>query len=243
MLAPSANQVTDRYKSIASKLNELADRVFDKEALSAFCNLLISSSTSKKLIPQQLSALETSTEHLIGQKVTRELLVSNAYRVLANFHFIMEGMPIPIWDGSRIDASVVFLGVYKKRERIKNKIYLTVKLKLRTGLAAGIIMCARFTSRQISFFLQRCAGVKSFSCAIEEISGMKASLVVESDGDNLKVVDWKCTADEKKYNRKLAEARRDVRKCSTFMPCNTCPRTIQECGLAIWLSEETNGTK
>lgn len=238
MKAPSANAANKHFDKISDQLNNLAGKVCDKAALSAFCSLLIGAATSQKLNQVQLDALSASTEHLIGQELTRSLLVSNAWRVLANFHFIMEGMPIPVWEGERTEAQAVFLGISRKRELVKNKVYMNVRLKLRSGLAAGIITWSRFTNRQVNFFLQRQSGCKSLNPAVEEISGMRASLQIELQGDDLKVVDWQCSADEKSYNRKLTEARRSVRKCSTFMPCNTCPKTIKECPLAIWLPEE-----
>ena len=239
MKAPSANVVGKRFEQISQQLNDLAGKVCDKAALSAFCSLLIGASTSKRLDQAQIDALTSSTEHLIGQLLTRQLLVSNAYRVLANFHFIMEGMAIPVWEGERTEAQAVFLGLSRKREVQNNKLYLNIRVKLRSGLAAGIIYWSRFTNRQVNFFLQRQSGCRSLNPAVEEISGMRASLQIEMQGDDLKVVDWQCSADEKNYNRKLTEARRDVRKCSAFMPCNTCPKTIAECPLAIWLPEET----
>ena len=239
MRAPSANAVGKRFEQISQQLNELAGKVCDKAALSAFCSLLIGASTSKRLAQNQIDALATSTEHLIGQLLTRQLLVSNAYRVLANFHFIMEGMAIPVWEGERTEAQAVFLGLPRKREVQNNKLYLNVRIKLRSGLAAGIIYWSRFTNRQVNFFLQRQSGCRSLNPAVEEISGMRASLQIEMQGEDLKVVDWQCSADEKNYNRKLTEARRDVRKCATFIPCNTCPKTIADCPLAIWLPEET----
>jgi len=238
MRAPSANVTSKRFSAISDKLNELAGKVCDKHVLSAFCNLLKEATTKQPLTQEQLDALACSTEHLTGQTLTRQLLVSNAWRVLANFHFIMEGMCIPVWEGDRTETQVVFLGLSKKRELVKGKLYLQVQIKLRSGLPAGIITWSSFTNRQISFFLQRQSGCKSFNPSVEEISGMQASLIVELQGDDLKVVDWKCTADEKTFNRKLTEARRSPRKCSTFMPCNTCPKTIKDCPLAIWLPEE-----
>ena len=133
----------------------------------------------------------------------------------------------------------MFVGLCRKRTVENDHVYLKLRLKLRTGIAAGIITWCSFTPRQIHFFLQRHSGCKTLNPAVEEVSGMRASLVVEMQGDDLKVVDWKCTADEKKFNRQLTEARRNVRKCSVFRPCNTCPKTIEDCALAIWLPEET----
>ena len=239
-MTPTASSISKRFAAIKDGLADLVGKTCDKDVLSAFCNLLISTCTSKKLAVEQLSALERSTDHLLNQVLSKSLIDANAYRVIANWKFIIEGMEIPIWTNGRTDAEVLFLGCEKQRVLEKNKLYLVCAIKLRTGLGAGIISRVRFTPRQISFFLNKHSGTKSLGCSAEEISGMKASLVLDMQGEEIKVVDWKCTAAQKQYNRQLAEARRDVRKCSTFRPCNTCPQTTRECNLAIWLPEEAS---
>jgi hypothetical protein len=240
-MTPTANSISKKFAAIKDGLTALVGKTCDKDVLSAFCNLLISTCTSKKLSVEQLAALERSTDHLLNKALTKDLIDANAHRVIANWQFIMEGMDIPVWTGGRTDAEVLFLGCEKQRVLEKNKVYLVCLIKLRTGLGAGIISRVRFTPRQISFFLSKHSGTKSYNCSAEEISGMKASLVLELNGDEINVVDWKCTQTQKVYNRQLAEARRDVRKCPTFRPCNTCPKTTRECNLAIWLPEESNG--
>jgi len=237
-MTPTANSISKKFAAIKDGLADLVGKTCDKNVLSAFCNLLISTCTSKKLSVEQLSALERSTDHLLGQVLTKELVNANAYRVIANWKFISEEMEIPVWSRGRTDAEVLFLGCSKQRVLEKNKVYLVCAIKLRTGLGAGIISRVRFTPRQISFFLSKHSGTKSYSCSAEEISGMKASLVLDLSGEEITVVDWHCTDAQKQYNRQLAEARRDVRKCSTFRPCNTCPKTTRECNLAIWLPED-----
>lgn len=239
-MTPTASSISKKFAAIKDGLAALVGKTCDKDVLSAFCNSIISACTSQKLAAEQLSALERSTDHLLGQTLTQQLLEANAYRVIANWKFITEGMEIPMWTRGRTDAEVLFLGCDKQRVFEKNKLYLVCAIKLRTGLGAGIISRVRFTPRQISFFLTKHSGTKSYSCSVEEISGMKASLVLELTGDEISVVDWKCSQAQRKYNRQLAEARRDVRKCSTFRPCNTCPKTTRECNLAIWLPEESH---
>ena len=239
-MMPTANSISKKFAAIKDGLAALVGKTCDKNVLSDFCMQIITACSSKKLAAEQLSALERSTDHLLGQVLTQQLLEANAYRVIANWKFIAEGMEIPLWTGGRTDAEVLFLGCEKQRVLEKNKLYLVCVIKLRTGLGAGIISRVRFTPRQISFFLGKHSGTKSVGCSIEEISGMKASLVLEMQGDEIKVVDWKCTQAQRNYNRQLAEARRDVRKCSAFRPCNTCPKTTRECNLAIWLPEESN---
>lgn len=237
MKAPTSISTSKRIGSIKAQLNDLAGKMCDKQVLSAFCNLLIGAATKKELTQLQLASLERSTNHLLGQQLTPELIDANTWRVLANWHFIMEGMEVPIWTGEKTDTEALFLGIAKQRVVNNNKLFLDCTVKLRSGLPAGIISRVRLTPRQISFFLNKHSGAKSCNCAVEEISGMKAMLVVEMRGDDIAVVDWKCNDAQRQYNRQLAEARRDPRKCSTFQPCNTCPKTTRECNLAIWLPE------
>lgn len=240
MIPPSGNAVAKVFAAAAPKLDALADSICDKQVLSDFCNIIIHARSKQKLNDEQLAALEKSTKHLIGQKLTKKLIHSNAYRVIANWHFIAEGMEIPVWEGDPIDCACTFLGLNRKRIKNNNKLYLEVRLKLRTGLAAGIICGSRFTQRQINFFLKRQSGAGSYNCAVEEISGMKAQLTVELQGEDIRVTDWKCNQSDKDYNRTLAEMRRNARKCSRPIPCNTCSKTVNECKLAIWLAQENN---
>ncbi len=238
MKAPTTSWISKRLAPIRSQLGDLAGKMCDKAILSAYCNILMSACTKQKLSQEQLAALERSADHLIGQTLTQDLIDANTYRIMANWHFIMEGMEVPLWTGGRTDAEVLFLGCEKRRIVENNKLYIVCAIKLRTGLAAGIITRVRFTPRQVSFFLNKHSGTKSIGCAAEEISGMKARVVLDMKGEDITVVEWECSAEQKAYNKQLAEARRDVRKCSTFIPCNTCPRTTKECNLAIWLPEE-----
>ena len=238
MTPPSGNAVAKVFAAAVPVLDTLVDSVCDGQALSTFCNAIITARSKQKLNDEQLAALEASTKHLVGKRLTRQLIHSNAYRVIANWHFIHEGMSIPVWEGEPIDCACTFLGLNRKRIRYNEKLYLEVKIKLRTGLAAGIITRVRFTIRQINFFLKRFSGAGSFNCAVEELSGMKAQLTVELQGEDVRVLDWKCNQSDKDYNKQLTEMRRNVRKCSRPIPCNTCPKTVSECKLAIWLAQE-----
>ena len=240
MIPPSGNAVAMAFKKALPRLDELADKVCDKQALSAYCNILRQARSKRLLNDEQLSALEKSTSHLMGHTLTKQLLHSNAYRVLANWHFIHDGMAIPVWEGEPIDCACTFLSLNRKRIQVNNKLYLQVRMKLRSGLAAGIIYGVRFTPRQVGFFLRRLSGTNSLNCAIEEISGMKAQVTIETDGDDIRVLDWNCNQSDKEYNRSLAEARRNPRKCSNPIPCNTCRCTVNDCKLAIWLADKEN---
>ena len=234
MQPPSGIVVARNFSAISPVLDGLIGSVCNAATLSVFCNAIIKVKTSRKLERQQLAALERSTEHLMGQEMTKQLLHSNAYRVLANWHFIKEGMPIPVWEGDPIDCACTFLSIDKKRETKNDKLFLKVRVKLRSGLAAGIIYGVAFTPKQIGYFLKHISGAKAYNCAIEEFSGMRAQVTVEMQGEELHVLDWKCTESDRKYNRELAEARRNPRKCNNQIPCNACPRTVNACNLAIW---------
>ena len=119
MRAPGASVVSKRFSAVSPKLNELAGKVCDKHILSAYCCLLKDATIKQPLNQAQLDALACSTEHLMGQTLTRQLLVSNAWRVLANFHFIMEGMAIPVWNGESPDSGQILNLFYQKDMQLK----------------------------------------------------------------------------------------------------------------------------
>ena len=77
MKAPTSISTSKRIGSIKAQLNELAGKMCDKAVLSAFCNLLIGAATKKELTQLQLASLERSTNHLLGQELTPELIDAN----------------------------------------------------------------------------------------------------------------------------------------------------------------------
>ena len=201
----------------------------------------------KKDVEQSVfSAIYGSLKHLVGKTVPKAMLKKNLLRVIANWHFVMEGMAVPEWDGTITSSDVVFIGVARLKESRDGRQRLLVSLKLKTGLGAGIIQCTVFTTAQALDFLDRKSGCSSFNCAAEEIAGMEARLLVSVKPDGLLKVDaWgDCTEAQRRHNKKLSQLRGDPQKCQLApSPCNVCRKTIHECNLAVWLGdkEKTNG--
>ena len=235
----SEQGVADRAAKLKPRLVEFEGRMFDKDVLSSFCKFTASACAPKTgLTTDQFAALLSSMDHMLGSEHTKKELKANVERIIANWHFIYEGMPVPLWDGDVTDGDIQFRFLYRKRESFHNKVYLFASVKVNTGLAAGCIFDTRLSTRQISVFFSRVAGVRKFCCSVEEISGMKTGAVIELQGENLHIHDWKCSTEQMRYNRELSKMRRDARRCPAVRPCNTCHKNVLECSLAIWAPVE-----
>lgn len=233
--------VTARMQQATPAIERMAGTVFDEKTLSAFVHtaLMACRRGDPKITQSQYNALYQSIEHLMGSVQDVSIIRNNMHRVIANWHFIAEGMRIPEWQGERIDADVVFIGLDKPKVGDHVALcHLTAKLK--AGIAAGIIIRTRLHRTYVQGFLDRVAGVSSYECPVEEIAGMEARLTLYMSGGEVRIKDWNCTADQKKHNRQLSEARGDVSKCQNPVPCNTCPKNIRQCNLAVWTEEKEN---
>lgn len=124
-MKPPTQKITDkRLASLKAKLTVFADRVLDKEALSAFSSLIADVCTKRRLTWQQLGALERSCLHMLNHAHTAKLIEKNAVRLLANWNFIADGMEIPWWDGSRETADAIVIGVRRSSNAQKLLLYL-----------------------------------------------------------------------------------------------------------------------
>ena len=191
-----------------------------------------------KLDGQQALALQQSLEHLRGSAHSADIIYLNMYRVLANWDFIREGMRIPVWGGEPITSDVIFVGVRLLRQSEGAMPRYQVDVRLKTGIGAGIICGAALTAQAMQLFLDRISGCGKYNCTTEEIAGMQTKAVVSMKDGRLLFHDWKCTPEQKKKNRELAELRGDPCKCKYKNMCNTCRKTIEDCPLAVWLPKE-----
>lgn len=240
MKAPTEAQISNRLSQIADSLPAYADREFSDTVLSDFCNLAIQVSMPKsaKMNHAQIVALKNSVFHMYKKYHTLQIVKSNMHRLLANWHFIREGMSIPEWKGECIEGTALFIGVKRLPIGPGERPKYHVMLKLKTGIAAGIITCALLTESNIYRFMDKCSGTREFNCAPEEIAGMQADLRFEASNGMIRIRQWSCTQGEKKKNKDLALIRSDIRKCKKNIPCNACRCTIHECNLAVWLPAE-----
>lgn len=238
MKQPGIAFVDKKMSALAPMIDQLAGSVFDFGTLSVFCSKVSKTCQRKALTQEQSWALSQSVSDLEGQILTKAQVKANANRIVANWNFVQEGVPIPYWDGTKTRSDAVFIGFQRKREVVRDAVWYSLRLKLKTGIPAGIIVGTRLSRRQLSIFLDRVSGTGRFHCGIEEVAGMAANVSVERDGDQIRIGAWECSPEQRKANVELAELRGDVRRCANTVPCNICRKTIKDCNLAVWLPEE-----
>lgn len=237
MREPSSKVIAARLSNVLTSVSDLNGSVCDERALS-FLSVRIrdaSLTRGKHLTAEQETALYNSLSHLLGRALSPELLRANVHRVVANWHFIMEGMDIPEWGGERIDAKIIFIGVRRAKVKDGGRPRYHVRFKLKSGLGAGIILCAVLYEAAMYRFLDKFSGTRSFNCPAEEIAGMEARVQLSITEKTVTIHDWNCTAEQRKHNAELATLRSNVAKCRLGVPCNTCKKNILQCNLAVWL--------
>ena len=151
---PSLGRVEKHYGQALKFLPEFENVYMTEPKLRRFAVILRDICHTAKAEPFRLrsaDALWNSISHLLGQTPTPALIKRNAMHVIANWNFVEEGVTIPQWDGTPITTDVVFIGVARMEceEGTMPKLY--VKLKLKTGLCAGIITGVSITSSKIGY--------------------------------------------------------------------------------------------
>lgn len=243
MKAPSMVKVDTWLSKLSSWPHKYADTPVTRESLADLVRGMFRI-VQPKIKPScaSTSAAMSSLLHLAEQKTpvhSAAVLVSNLHRLLANWHFIHEGIAVPEWDGKKTPADVLFMGVVRGAGNETGSKHLVLKMKLKTGLGAGIIQYGAIQTSAVYKFLDHESGCSTLECAPEELAGMMARAYVSMHTDgSLSVFSLSASAAHKKHNRKLSEFRLDTMKCATGgMACNACPRTAAECALAVWAEE------
>jgi len=237
MGAPSAAQVDERMEVVRGGLVPYADRTLSEADIKDILRLVFRATYKKpKPTPEQAGAAYATLEHLVGQSCDRRKLIANVTRLVANWHFIREGMRVPEWDGSTTEADVVFLGVDKALKKLPGgQLGRDATVKLKTGLGAGIISCVALFKRSTELFLEHESGASTLDCPFEEIAGMAARTTVRLNQDGTCSLGRLYTTDQqRKHNRHLAQLRTDPGKCQKGLPCNMCQLDIVQCPLAVW---------
>ena len=240
MRAPTIPQINSRLNAVNDSLSNFIGREFTTSVCSEFGMLAARVSMPKNtaLNIAERSALERSIQHLLGGSYDLPMLKRNMNRLIANWHYIRDGQAIPEWKGEKIEATALFIGVRRLPVEPGDRPKYEVMLKLKSGIAAGIITCALLTESNIYRFLDKSSGTSDLNCAAEEIAGMEAEVMVEALEGKIRICQWACTQRQKKQNKELALLRSDIRKCKRNIPCNTCRCNIYECSLAVWLPPE-----
>ena len=237
---PYPESAVEQKLRVAMRGMSILDGVeMTEQNLSMFASMASAACLPKKTrltSPQQV-ALYNSTRHLLGRRHTLLVLRKNMQRIIANWYFIMDGVPVPEWHGEQITADVVFLSVKRAQPRLGQRCLL-VRTKLKTSIAAGIILWFPLLESTICHFLDSKSGCSKMNCAMEEISGMRARITFTAHNDVPRIQEWNATAVQKKANRELTEARTAVNKCEKMMPCEICRCTVSQCPLAVWAEED-----
>jgi hypothetical protein len=232
--------VRDRLAKVIPKIVELADTTMDKEVLSAFLSPIASVCTPKSspMTPEQLTALNSSIVHIKSKKLTKEHLIANANRLIANWHLIRDNTEIPEWIGEEEFSDIGILALHRKPEVIKGKMYFKARIRTYTGLCAGLVFDVLLSGNSIAHFFRSGAGVSRYNCSLEEISGMEAVAVVAIRNNRFTARLIMANGRQQSKNKELIEARTNPRKCKRPIPCHVCKANVQQCPLAIWVAEE-----
>lgn len=243
MRAMPYKKVRQLLSLVIPQIEHLADTTMNDSALSAFLSPIAQACTPKSspLTGEQLAVLSESVAHMKGKKVVKANLIANANRLIANWHFIRDSIPIPEWVGDPEYSDVLVIALHRKPLVVKGRVYHKARIRTYTGLCAGLVFTTLLSSSQLAAFVNHTAGVAKYRCAIEEVSGMEAIAVVSiGNKGEFKVRLDSCSEAHRARNKSLIEARINGRKCKRPIPCHVCKSTVQQCPLAIWWAEETN---
>lgn len=244
MRAPSAKQVADRMSKVREGLQPFVGRVLSEADILKLI-VLVCKATYRlpKQTIEQTNAAYATLAHLVGKAWSTRQLAANLTRLVANWHFVYEGMRVPEWEGEPTDADILFIGVGKRLVKLPGgQMGRTATVKLKTGLGAGIISCVALLKRTTELFLEHESGAATLDCPFEEIAGMEARTTVRLNQDGTFSFGRLTTSDsQRKHNRELALRRSDTGKCSAGIPCNLCQMDVAQCPLAVWSKEENNG--
>jgi len=241
MRFPSGYVVDKHMSEILLHLNDYVGVELTEDMLVKLVTLVVSVvERSKKLDGECASAALESLAHMEGKNMPRSMIVSNVTRLVANWPFVKDKCAIPFWDGTLVTSEIVVLGLANIPPGIGDKARRLVRLKLKTGLPAGIIKWSVLYDSTIRMFFDKESGCAKYNCAIEELSGMRFQADVSQSGQFLKIRNMTAGDRARKQNRELTEKRLLVDKCGTPVPCNICAKTVLECPLAVWWPKQEN---
>ena len=234
--SPAASKVSAYVKKLEPCFARFAGKPLTRDMLADMVRELFAvMPVEGKPTDEMTSATMRSLSPLAMTTLNASMVKRNMQRIVANWNFIQDGTPVPMWDGSKTPTEVTFIGLAKEQANDQRFVFL---VKLKTGLCAGIISCALLYRNFLTTFLQHDAGVSKLNCAPEDLAGMNVHAVAQMLPDRVQLTEITCSAADKAHNKELVEARRDVTKCAIApMPCNVCQKHIKECPLAIWLPD------
>jgi hypothetical protein len=241
-----------------AKIAKDADHVY--QSVSAYEGVLLADAELSKLVkevaialarqnrikpeqlkPEHLNAVYAALAQLRNKEVARKQLKANITRLAANWHYIAEGRPIPMWDGSPLPCALLCQGLTRKPPLPDGRMMFAVRLKAQDSIIAGITIDTEMQDHTLELFAVHRSGTFRMKPGPEDVSGMQFMAMLELRGSDVKVTDMYCKEVQKQHNKELMKARLDNGKCNTpALQCYQCAKNILQCPLAIWLPKEGN---
>ena len=233
-MSSSLKSVGLKVKALKEAVKDYPEKIWYNDDIHQFSKLVYVSLFPKGT-NQQYQAIVDTLIILKNKKVTKAALEKQIYRLVANKHFLKEGSEIPLWNGGWEDATMKCVGVTKAEPR-KGKRYLTLHMKCILGIPAGLDFVATLSANVIEYIMCKYLCLSKTKPNAEELAGMIFKcLVQENLGGEAKLDHYSTTPALTKLNRDLADARENPKKCSQgTRPCYVCPKTRQQCPLAVW---------
>lgn len=184
---------------------------------------------------ESVGATYQSIQHLVCQTTDRVLVRETVRKICANKEYICKGRPIPLWDGSPVQTTVGMCGVLTSTKNGKK--ILTLTYRALSGLPAGMLFTLNAPSWWAQRVLTRKCGLWKLRQKVraEDISGCIFDCTLYAGGikGEVAIKDIKTNALEKETNYELVEKRYGERPCKASFPCRLCPRTREQCRLAV----------
>ena len=197
---------------------------------------VIGSQITDSLNPRQLWAIRQSLQGLENSVPNIVMLLELSRKVLENKKFILEGYPIPAWDGSEITVTV---GVCSCKEK-KSKIGTLVEMTCRglTNLVAGLLLPYETTVTFAYRMMKRDLGLSKCDYMLHPLylTGMQFNVVMlRTEKGFIKWTKIWATQSQKKKNKKLLEDRYERTGCNKTCkgPCYRCRQTRAQCRCAV----------
>lgn len=210
-------------------------KALDSITLPVLCSELGNMITQKPTA-RQLWAIQQSLAFALDTEMSTETLLELSRKVLENKSFIMEGFPIPSWDGGQITVQI---GIKHTSEH-KSKAGTIVDLECRalTNLVAGQLFSYSTTINFAHKMFKKDMGMKDLEYLFNPryFTGMVLSVHMSKTEDGyIKFHKIWCTEKQKLFNKELLNARYERAGCgkSNPGPCWRCSRKRSECQCGI----------
>lgn len=228
-------------KTTTQKLNKLKETLDSYESVSSLDRgriaVLIGEQVNKALNVQQLGAIQQTLWLLDNSTPTKEIILELARRVIENKQFILEGYPIPTWDGSEISTTV---GICKAEHGTENNKNLGIRLICRglTGLVAGQLFPYDTEWSFAYTMLERDLGLRKVQYLLHPLylSGLVFNVsMLRTDKGYIKWTKIWATQAQKDRNKELLQARYERKGCNDKRrgPCYKCQRNRSACFCAV----------